>query len=233
MKRGLVYGLLLAGGVLLLARTSHAQCATCPAPVTTFAAPQTQQVFQPVVPSTVVVEQPRRCCLLRFCDWLCGTDPQPVVATVPTMQTVSFAPAATCAPVCAPPCGCNACPTDCGTCPSCNTMAAPALSSRFMPQSTYAAYGATPYAGSSPIQQVNYSGYSSNSNVVYGASTPGQTSQAYYGQATATEPSSSYTYPASGVQRATYQAPSYQAPTYQAPAPRPSRRHPPATLRNR
>ncbi len=211
MNRALILAAPLACMLMLLAQTSNAQCATCPTPVTTFYAPQTYQVCQPVVPAPVVVEQPRRCCLSRFCDWLWGRSPQTVVAAAPAVQTVSYAPA-TCAPSCCPA-PCSACAADCSSCPSCTSMPAPALSSNLGARSTYAAYNGAPYGNRSSVQQANYTYAAASTN--YGSHAAAQSTPRYYGQTA--QPTASYPYQSTTPQRAAYQAPRVQ--TQQQPAP--------------
>lgn len=137
------------------ASTTLAQCATCATPYTTYS-PVKVQAYQPVVPSQVVVQQPRRCCLQRFCDWICGRDTTTVVSAPPVMQAATYAPCNTC-----PPPACSTCPpTGYGSCSACGTSpcscgTAPALSylpgstpAALAPNSAYATAYATPYAAS-------------------------------------------------------------------------------------
>ncbi|WP_425396737.1 hypothetical protein [Aeoliella sp.] len=143
----------------LLATASHAQPYTVYAPpVSTYAAPGACQTCPPPVPPPVVVQPaPRRCCLFRLCDWICGRPaPQPTIAAMPIVPAPQVTCMPTCAPVCAPACGCSPC--ECGGgCPTggCSTMPAPSLSSRPIAPSTYAATAPTTYQ-QYPVQQASY-----------------------------------------------------------------------------
>ena len=155
MKPALYFVAPLMVGGLMLAQASIAQPYTVYSPQTTFAAGPACQTCPPPVPPPVVAQPaPRRCCIFRFCDWLCGRNrSQTTIAAMPIVQ----APPVTCAPVCAPSCGCSPC--ECGNCPSGGSfgaMPAPSLSSRPVAPSTYAATAPANYRPSYPVQQASY-----------------------------------------------------------------------------
>lgn len=145
----------------LLAATAAAQFNPC-CPPTVCARPVAVQTFQPVV-----VEQ-RRCCLGFLCDWLWGPRATPVVTAAPVVQTVGFAPCATC-----PTSPCSACGTNpCG----CAALSGGA-SSTYVP--TYAGYN--PYQSGQYGSNTSYANYQANyatPGAVWGAnSAPGAVAQ--------------------------------------------------------
>ena len=134
---------LITGLVVLASKPAFAQRSSCPQPTVAYS-PVTVQACQPVTPNPVVVQQERRCCLLRFCDWLWGRNTTTVVTAPPVAQAVSYAPCP--APACStcPPTGCSDCPA-CGTSPCC-CGAAPALSYRSSSSTSQIAVQSYPYS---------------------------------------------------------------------------------------
>lgn len=205
MKPALYLALPLMAVGLMLAETSDAQPYTVYAPPATFAgAPGCQTCPPPVPPPVVVQPAPRRCCILRFCDWLCGRNrPQTTIAAMPIVQAPPVTCAPVCAPTCAPACGCSPCES--GGCPtgSCGTMPAPSLSNHSFAPSTYAASSPMTYQQNYPVQQASYaqpaSSYAPRSTAyAQPTSTYAQPARSYTPpQSTYAQPASSYTQPVS------------------------------------
>lgn len=143
MHRSLFRVALLGLACSLPAERVAAQYGVPVAAPPTYVAPACPPV---VSPPPMVVEPPRRCCVLRFCDWICGRPaPQPTVVAMPVVPTQPVCP-----PV-IPTCGCNPCA--CGNCP---TMPAPSLTSFNTAPTAYTASAPTTYQAAYPVQQASY-----------------------------------------------------------------------------